>query len=210
MHHLAVADVHAHVADRAVEEHQVAGLQLGRGRPACPSATAALECGRRPRPRRRRTASGRSSRTRSGRRRPRRRGRRPGPARCRPRSARRRWARRRSAGAPAPGRRRAPRATCCCCGGGQRVVLRLVVRDLALEVRLLRGDVVVGLLRLRPRPRRRRPGPASASSAAAATSATHVVGVPGDGVEGAELVRRTPRRSRWSAARRARESPSPV
>ena len=26
--HLAVADVHAHVADRAVEEHQVAGLQL--------------------------------------------------------------------------------------------------------------------------------------------------------------------------------------
>ena len=28
MDHLAVADVHAHVADRAVEEHQVTGLQL--------------------------------------------------------------------------------------------------------------------------------------------------------------------------------------
>ena len=47
MHHLAVADVHAHVADRAVEEHQVAGLQLAARRPACPSATGwLLECGR--------------------------------------------------------------------------------------------------------------------------------------------------------------------
>ncbi len=46
MHHLAVADVDAHVADRAVEEDQVAGLQLVRETawPICDCMR--LECGR--------------------------------------------------------------------------------------------------------------------------------------------------------------------
>ena len=39
--HLAVADVDAHVADRAVEEDQVAGLEVGAARPPDPCVTAA-------------------------------------------------------------------------------------------------------------------------------------------------------------------------
>ena len=46
MDHLAVPDVHAHVADRAVEEHQVAGLQWSRETGVPIVDWLLLECGR--------------------------------------------------------------------------------------------------------------------------------------------------------------------
>ena len=45
VHHLAVADVHAHVAHRAVEEDQVTGLQVARDTGVPIVDWAALECG---------------------------------------------------------------------------------------------------------------------------------------------------------------------
>ena len=47
VHHLAVADVHADVADRAVEEQQVAGLEVARADTGLPIGDCMrLECGR--------------------------------------------------------------------------------------------------------------------------------------------------------------------
>ncbi len=94
VHHLAVADVDAHVADRARRRRPGRRAAGPLAPPACPSPTgcgwsAAARC---PRPGRR-TGSGRSSRSCRARRRRTRRPCRPARARCRRRSARRRSAR---------------------------------------------------------------------------------------------------------------------
>ena len=129
MHHLAVADVHADVADRAVEEEQVAGLQLGRGTRDRPSSTACARV-------RQADAGGRVGVLRQpravegvrARRRPTRRGRRSGPWPCSPRSAPRRCrppsaaagrGRRPAAALRLPGRGRRSAAAACGAGCGR-------------------------------------------------------------------------------------------